>query len=302
MRSDDVGMFWQDIGNVKGVTWNRPLAEIPETGWRPPETFPDLSAAPMISLDTETYDPDLDELGPGPRRDGYIVGLAVGVPTGERWYFPMRHKLGGNLPPERVLQWANDNLTRPNQPKLGANLLYDLDYLEQEGVKVAGPFYDVQIAEPLLDELRMTYALDILGMDYGAGGKTDEMLYDWCARSYGGAPNRKQAANIWRAPVQLVGPYAEGDVDLPFKIFEKQKKKLEEQGLWDLFLMESHLLPMMLAMRRRGVRVNVTEAEEFMKMATKEIAVQTAKIGGINVYSSEDLVRLCRKEGIQHPV
>ena len=302
MRSDDVGIFWQDF-NTKGSTWDRPLAAIPYSDWRPPEVLPDLSAAKQISIDTETYDPELKQKGPGVRRDGYIVGLAVGVPTGERWYLPIRHKLGGNLSAESVIRWANDNLTRQNQPKVGANLLYDLDYLEQEGVKVAGPFIDVQIAEPLIDENRLTYNLDVLGLEYLAEGKKDDALYEWSAHSYGGKPTRDdQARNIWRSPTTLVGPYAEGDVDLPLRIYEKQKEKLASEDLTDLFTMESKLMPMVLAMRRRGVRVDTDAAWKFQDTATAEIKKLTAELGGINVNAGEDIVRLCKKERIDYPI
>lgn len=256
----------------------------------------------MIAIDTETYDPDLKEKGPGVRRDGYVAGLAIGTDGGERFYLPMRHKLGGNLAPEHVLSWAKINLTRPNQPKVGANLLYDLDYLEQEGVKVEGPFHDVQIAEPLLDENKMSYALEVLGMEYLAEGKKDGALYQWCADSYGGKTTREgQATNIWRAPTTLVGPYAEGDVDLPLRIIGLQREELEKQGLTELFTLESELMPMVLAMRRRGVRVNVEAAEKFHETATAEIKRITADLGHINVNAGEDLVRLCKKEGIQYP-
>lgn len=304
MRSDDVGLFWHDQHNEKGKqVWNRPLAPIPMSNWRPIDSLPDLSAAKKISLDTETYDPELTSKGPGVRRDGYIAGLAIGVDSGERFYLPMRHKLGGNLAPEQVMRWAKVNLTRPNQPKVGAHLIYDLDYLESEGVKVSGPFIDVQIAEPLLDENKMTYNLDSLGWQYLNEGKTDNALYEWSAQSYGGKATRNdQADNIWRSPVQLVGPYAEGDVDLPLRIWERQERELAKQDLTELFKLESDLIPMMLAMRQRGVRINLPAAEKFYDTADAEIKRMTKELGGINVNAPDDLVRLCKKEGITVPL
>ena len=68
--------------------------------------------------------------------------------------------------------------------------------------------------------------------------------------------NRKNyKGGIWRAPVSIVAPYAVGDVDLPLRIWAKQKPLLERLGLWRLFEMESGLIRMVLAMRqprRRG--------------------------------------------------
>jgi len=261
----------------------------------------------LISLDLETRDDSIGAgLGPGTRRGGYIVGIAVGVPDGGRWYFPMRHEYdpsSQNMPPEHVLRWAKDNLTRKNQPKVGANLLYDLDYLAQEGVQVEGPFLDVQIAEPLIDEVAHSYSLDALGIKYLGEGKRDDALYEWCAGAYGGQPTRKsQAKNIWRAPPELVGPYAEGDVDLPLRILVKQLEAIREQGLETIWSIESRLLPMLLAMRRRGVRVNVDGARELdvrlMLEAEKSRKLLAAE--GMEPNQRDGIAAYCDRKGYSY--
>ena len=46
----------------------------PLSKWTPPEEFPNLSGEKIIGLDTETFDPNLLEMGPGgARNDGQIV-------------------------------------------------------------------------------------------------------------------------------------------------------------------------------------------------------------------------------------
>ena len=201
------------------------LPPIHAMGWCLPGSFPDLSAAALLSIDLETKDPNLLEKGPGDlRKDGYIVGIAVGVPEGQRWYFPMRHERGENLDPDTVLAWAREQLTRPTQPKIGANVMYDLQWLAAEGITVQGPLIDIQFAEALLDETRPSYSLDSIAQDRLAEGKKDSLLYRWCADSFGGKPDRSQAKNIWRATSFLVGPYAEGDVDLPLHLGTTEKR------------------------------------------------------------------------------
>lgn len=283
MRFDSIGLFWEDQPKQKSKKAGRDsvprvLPPIPDTGWSCPATFPRLESAECISIDLETYDPELKSKGPGPRRDGYIVGIAVGVPTGERWYFPMRHSVGSNLNPDAVLAWAKDELCRPSQPKVGANLLYDLDYLWSEGVPVCGEIIDVLVAEPLLDENQYRYNLDRLAEQYLGEHKVDEELYRWSSAAYGGAPTRKdQAANIWRCPPELVGPYAEGDVDLPLRIWQKQKNELERQGLMDLYDLESDITYPLLHMRQNGVRVDSERALEVDAiMQQREVEAQLA--------------------------
>jgi hypothetical protein len=204
--------------------------------WKLPKTLPNLESARTISLDIESYDPDIRTKGPGVRRTGRIIGIAVGVPDGGRWYLPFGHETGPQFPEPMVKAWAQRELCRPNQPKLGANLLYDLDYLYHWGVPVSGPFYDVQVAEPLLNENRYKYSLDSLAEEYLGRGKETTLVEQACeARGWKDAPQ----SHLWELPPEIVGPYAEGDVDRPLGIFRQQKVRLEAEGLWDLFMRDS---------------------------------------------------------------
>ncbi len=305
MRADDVGMFWERLAQPKDrVTRPRVLPETPETGWRPPSSFPNLAAARRISLDCETRDPELLTLGPGVRRGAHIVGLAIGTDDGGRWYFPMRHEVEPefNLAPDAVLAWARDALRGP-QPKVGANLLYDIDFLAEAGVEVGGPWLDVQIAEPLLDENRRTYALEALGEKYLGAGKQQEALSDWVWRAYGERNYRKE---IWRCSPRLVGPYGEGDADLPLRILDAQLPLLRAQGLDELWEIESGLLPLLLAMRRNGVRVDMPAAQRLdddLSTAITSTQQRLAALAGfaVNVSAAADLQRLFDRLGVTYP-
>ena len=139
------------------------------------ERFPSLAGQGAISIDCETFDPDLKTRGPGPHRDGYIAGIAVGTEAGYRNYFPIAHETGPNLPKAAVLSWLSREL-QSDVPKIGANLIYDLAFLSAAGVNVRGPLYDVQIAEPLLDETRLSYSLETLAQHYLGKGKVNITL------------------------------------------------------------------------------------------------------------------------------
>jgi DNA polymerase I-like protein with 3'-5' exonuclease and polymerase domains len=292
MRFDSEGLWWEDKpveGRASAVA--RPLPPIPETGWRPPEEFPNLSSADLIAIDLETKDLQLSEKGSGALRgDAEIVGIAAGVPEGIQWYFPIRHKLGGNFAPEIVLAWARDEFCREGQPKVGARLLYDLLFLVEAGVPVTGPFYDVQVAEPLIDEHAMTYDLDRLSQVYLGEGKKGEKLYEWSSRAYGGKPTRRdQAVNIWRCPVELVGPYAEGDVDLPLRVLECQRKEIALQGLERVFDIETRLIPLLLAMKRRGVKVDIARAETVDQLLQQRLEELKKQLGGVDIWSNDSI-------------
>lgn len=307
-RADAFGFVWEDSPavRVKGERRElgpRPLPAIPENGWKP-KAFPRLDKARIIGLDTETKDVDLLEKGPGVRRPGnHIVGISVATEDNKSWYFPIRHELGENLPVENVIKWAKDNLTRPNQPKVGTNLLYDLDFLAEEGVNVTGPFHDVQVAEALLDENARGYDLESLSMRYLKIGKTTAELEDWLVQAYG---DRNFRANIYRAPSQLVGPYAETDALNPIRILEKQLIRLKAEKLLPLWEIESGQAQALLAMRRRGVRIDLKHAEhvegrleELLKTSTKRL--NDAAGFEVNIGSGAHLVRLFDGLGLKYP-
>ena len=280
MRFDNAGMFWEDLVQESSrgqIIRNQP--PIPETGWTTPNSFPRLDSASCISLDTETYDPDLLTRGPGWARGvGHIVGVSIGVEDAA-WYFPIRHTIRPetNMLPEAVFAWLKDTLRNPKQPKIGANLMYDVGWLGEEGVDVLGPLYDVQFAEALLDE-RSEVSLEVLAQKYLGIGKETELVYQWCSDFYGGAVGGGQRANLWRAPASLVGPYACSDATLPLKVLAKQWPLLEKEGLLELFHMECELIPLLLAMRREGVHVNIPQAEQVREALRVKEALEVEKL------------------------
>jgi len=231
------------------------------TAWTLPRTLPDLSGARLISLDLETRDPDLKEQGPSIHRGGgYIVGIAVATEDGFREYFPIRHEEGPNLDRGAVLAWARREFGRKGQPKIGANILYDLQWLAAEGVPVEGPFLDVQFAEPLLNENLPTYSLDAIARKYLGIGKLEDDLAVACAqRGIKGNPK----SWIWRLPAEVVGPYGKKDAALVLEVWARQRRALAAEGLGDLFTLECAQIPVLLAMRLRGVRVDVRAAEQL---------------------------------------
>lgn len=278
MRSDAIGLFWEDISAGRGKSNAiRPMAAIPETGWLPPTEYPNLSGATCISIDTETYDPELKERGPGWARGvGHIVGVSVGVPGGRTWYFPIRHTVEPewNMSVEHTLAWLRDTLGNPKQTKIGSNLTYDIGWLRQEGVIVRGELIDTMFAEALLDEASQVN-LEALGMKYLGQGKETSLLYQWCADSYGGKPSSDQRKNIWRSPPRLVGHYAQSDADLPMRIASEQYPALVREGLYELFIMECRLIYLMVEMRFAGVTVDIPGAEQLRDtLQTEEIEVQ----------------------------
>lgn len=308
MRPDEIGLFWQDIRSDKGKSIvPRAMPDIPITNWQAPREFPRLQSAPWLCIDVETKDPQLLTHGPGwARGSGHLVGIAVTAP-GASWYFPMRHEVcpEQNLDPDNVLLWARDMLST-NCPKIGANLLYDVGWLGEEGVNVKGPLYDVQFAEALLEEAARV-GLDTLGEKYLQQGKEGSILYQWSSEFYGGPSTEKQRANIYRCPPCLVGPYAERDTALPAQILPLQWARMASEGLVPVFEMECRLIPLLIAMRRAGVTVDIPRAEQVrdeLSVHLKGLNAQLKELVGfeVNINANESLQRAFKKLGVPMPL
>lgn len=286
----------------------RALPDTPETGWRPPVEPPNLAAATAIAFDVETREDDFDN-GPGwARGKGHIVGVSLAAVARDgsrgKWYFPVRHEVDAhlNLNPAHVFPWLARVLGNPKTVKIGANLIYDVGWLAEENVLVNGFLNDVQFAEALLNESGFVNLEHIADKYLGKSKRTD-MLYDWCARAYGGKANDKQRENIYRASPLLVGPYAEDDADLPIDILGRQWPMLEAEGLTNVYCLESELIIPLVRMRRRGVRVDLDYTEQLYTELGGECRALNADLNrqagfDVNVNSSQSLARVFSDLGV----
>ena len=282
----------------------RVMPSVPDTGWTLPKELPDLRNEKLLGLDIETCDPDLTTKGPGFKRDAFIAGIAVGTKDRE-WYLPIRHEDRSQcLDPDNVLRWARDNLCQPGQAKIGAHIQYDVEGLRAAGVPVTGPFYDVAVAEPLIDETAFAYDLDTIAGKYLGEQKEAGQMYDWLALAFGGKPTRKeQAKHIWRAPPAVVGPYAMSDVRLPREALEKQLQIVNQQNLSEVWDLETRLIPMLLGMRDRGARVDLDKAKAVSAELQDQLETIKKKLRKVSIEHNKNvtLERYCKKHRIEFP-
>jgi len=240
----------------------------PKTDWCPPRLadLPSWDGAKRVAVDIETRDPQLTTLGLGVRRDGYVVGVSFAIENGPAYYLPIRHAGGDNLPADQVWKYLRHQATVFRGDIVGANLQYDLDYLAEAGVEFQPRFFrDVQVAEPLLDELQNSYSLDAIAARHGIPGKAEDHLR-MVATSWGVNPK----SGLWQLPARHVGAYAEQDARLPLRLLRRQERLLEEQDLWGVYDLESRVLPVLLKMRRRGVRIDFDRLEGIEQWALEE--------------------------------
>jgi len=277
------------------------MSEPRELTWNIPSEFPDLTKYKQIAVDLETCDPNLTTLGPGwVRKDGFIVGVAVAAGDWEG-YFPIRHANGHNLDPKMTMRWLQKQLATPHIDKIMHNATYDLGWLRAEGVNVQGRIIDTMITGALVDENRFSYSLNNLGKDY-IGERKDEKLLRVAAAEWGLDPK----AEMYKLPPEFVGRYAEQDAGLTLRLWERFKIELSEQDLWNIWNLETSLIPMMCDMRQLGVRVDLDKAaraKDHLKKENRKLKAEIKRQTGVDVepWASTSVAVVFEELGLQYP-
>lgn len=265
-----------------------------------------LINAKTISFDIETKDPLLLDKGPGTyRKDGYILGVSLSDGNFSE-YYNIGHYDGESDEKQRNIHFIRKVMESQSE-KLGTNIKYDIDWLINDiGAKVNGKLIDIQIAEPLIDENQFKFNLDFMAKKYLGRGKFKNEIDDFCKkRGLKGDPRKW----LWKMDYGLVKKYAIEDVVEPFEIWEIQKKILQDQELMDLFELEMKLFPLLLQMRKNGVRINKEKLyatkiifEEKYEKAVHDFKYVTGKKLNINHNSSKEIGFLLDKLGIEYPL
>ena len=272
----------------------------PKTEWIPPSELPDLSQAKEIAIDVETRDPNLKQLGPGwARKDGEIVGYAVAT---SQWsgYVPVNHFGGGNLDKRIVEKWMQSVLSTPSK-KIMHNAQYDLGWLLASGYKVNGRVIDTMITASLLDENRFSYSLNALAYDYLNKTKSEKTLQE-AAKSFGVDPK----GELWKLPAMYVGPYAETDAVLTLELWNYFIGKLSQEELWTVHGLETDLLPCLVDMTLRGVRIDmdgVERTKQYLIKEEKKALAQIKHITGLDVeiWAAQSLSKAFDTAGLSYP-
>lgn len=257
----------------------------PESAWSAPNLseLPSWEGAKRVGIDVETCDPQLKKLGIGVRRDGYLVGVSFAIEDGPSYYLPMRHEAGGNLDPQKVIAYLTAQSKVFKGDVCGHNLQYDLDYLAHNDVvfRDARFFRDSMIADPLINELHMRYGLDAVAKRHGLAGKDETKLRE-AAAAYGLDPKKE----MWRMHAKYVGEYADQDARLPLEILRRQERIIDDRDIWDIYNLESRLLPVLVKMRRRGVLIDqdaVARNQEYFYQREAELLAEVKRHTGVEI-------------------
>lgn len=261
IRHDEDGGLFNWLGNeevkvsaTRGPDFFMPSTFLPFTL---PEFF-EFKHAKRIALDIETWDPELKAKGPGGIRQheglSKVVGVAVATPERSA-YFPMNLEGFECFDQAQVIGWLKDQLRDFHGEIIGANLLYDFDFLATLGVRTPhASFRDVQWAAPLLDENADSYSLNTLLKRYLKLEKRTHNIKERYGSDY--------INNMHKVHPGDAAVYALGDVEPLFDLLDALEKGLAAEDLSNVYDVECRLFPLLLRMRMRGTRIARQKAEE----------------------------------------
>ena len=269
--------------------------------WSCPSEYKDLSGYSEIAIDLETRDEGINlKIGAGwATGHGEVIGFAVAV-EGWQGYFPFGHFGGGNMIPEQVKSYMKEVCGLPGT-KIFHNAQYDVGWLKRMGIEIKGTIVDTMIAAALIDENRLSYSLNALSYDYLGELKAETDLTE-AARAHGVDPK----AEMWKLPAEHVGFYAEQDARLTLLLWQRFKSEIRTQSLETIWQLEMDLLPILINMRFKGIRVNQERAlelkksfEELETQSLKEIKKLTGK--EIDIWAARQIAGAYDKLGIDYP-
>ncbi len=218
-----------------------------------------LSLQDAFCFDTETN--SLDAI------DAELVGMSFSYQKGEAFYVSVP---ADREEAQKVVEDFRAVLENENIEKIAQNLKYDLLVLQNYGVEIRGPIYDTMLAHYLI-EPEKRHNMDILANAY--------LNYEPVSiESLIGKKGPKQMT-MRDVEIEKLVEYAAEDADITLQLKEKLNPLLIENQAEKLFRgVEVRLVPVLAAMEREGVRVDMNALKEMsgvldtdMKLAEKEI-------------------------------
>ncbi len=221
-----------------------------------------LKDAQLFAFDTETTSLDYMQ--------AEIVGVSFATEVGKAAYVPLTHKdveVSEQLDRDKVLQHLKPLLEDPQQAKMGQNLKYDKNVLNNYGINLQGIAYDTMLESYVLDSTATRHNMDALALKY--------LSYQTIKYEDIAGKGVKQL-RFDEVPVAQAAPYAAEDADITLRLHEVLWPKLEQQEeLKKLFQeVELPLLSVLSRIERNGVLVDA----ELLARQSQEIALKLKEI------------------------
>lgn len=206
----------------------------------------------ILSLDTETTSTHAVE--------AELVGLSFAVRENEAWYVPIP---ANREQAQMIVNEFKPVYENPKILKIGQNIKYDIEVLNNYGVRVEGELWDTMIAHYLIQP-ELHHNMDYLAETY-LNYKTihiEELI----------GPRGKSQRSMRSLQPKEIYEYAAEDADITLQLKNVLEPKLKEAGVEKLFKeIEMPLVRVLASMEIEGVRLDKTSLKETSEDFTKRM-------------------------------
>lgn len=251
-----------------------------------------------------TIDFETDAIEAYPNYPPKPVGVSVELEGQKPIYLAWGHPTNNNSTYEMAKElltdiWSQDNLFH--------NCRFDM--------AVAERWFDLPWGEPsrIQDTLFMLYLIDPLATSLSLKPSAQRLLNmppdeqdrlrDWILAHVPGATPKNWGAYISKAPGDLAGEYARGDVIRTRLLFNHLIRKVHGWGMWEAYEREQALAPILNENERVGLRLDAELLEEHTRVyvETQEILDQHIRrvldAPSINIDSAAELADALESSG-----
>lgn len=221
-----------------------------------------LQAAPLFAFDTETTSLDYME--------ARVVGVSFAIEPGKAAYVPFGHDYLGaptQLTEQQVLGKLKPLLEDPARLKVGQNLKYDRNVLQNHGIDLQGIAFDTMLESYVLNSTASRHDMDSLARKY-LGVETISF------EEIAGKGAKQLTFN--QIELEQAAPYAAEDADITLRLHQTlwgELSKLPE--LAKVFTeIELPLLPVLARMELLGTTID----PKLLHQQSQEIEVRLAEL------------------------
>ena len=221
-----------------------------------------LKAAPLFAFDTETTSLDYME--------ARVVGVSFAIEPGKAAYVPFGHDYLGaptQLTEQQVLGKLKPLLEDPARLKVGQNLKYDRNVLQNHGIDLQGIAFDTMLESYVLNSTASRHDMDSLASKY-LGVETISF------EDIAGKGAKQLTFN--QIELEQAAPYAAEDADITLRLHQTLWGELSKQPeLAKVFTeIELPLLPVLARMELLGTTID----PKLLHQQSQEIEVRLAEL------------------------
>ncbi|MGE6126455.1 DNA polymerase I [Aeromonas rivipollensis] len=221
-----------------------------------------LKAAPLFAFDTETTSLDYME--------ARVVGVSFAIEPGKAAYVPFGHDYLGaptQLTEQQVLGKLKPLLEDPARLKVGQNLKYDRNVLQNHGIDLQGIAYDTMLESYVLNSTASRHDMDSLARKY-LGVETISF------EEIAGKGAKQLTFN--QIELEQAAPYAAEDADITLRLHQTLWGELSKlPTLAKVFTeIELPLLPVLARMELLGTTID----PKLLHQQSQEIEVRLAEL------------------------